>query len=255
MHTTLTISRPSLRWLAAGLAAGLLAATFLGAGASTTQAQSDADTDETLRTLSVSGTGRVKTAPDVADISIGVTERAKEAAAASRQAASAMDAVVKSLLEAGIDEKDIQTTNLSLNPVYDWNSEPAKLIGWEANNQVNVTVRDIDSVGSVVDAAVRAGANQVNGISFRVEDPTEAEALARTAAVEDARVKAEQLAADAGVEIVAVVSISESSSQPPQPLYMDRAEMAYAAGDTAATPVLPGEVELSVSVFIQYEIA
>jgi uncharacterized protein YggE len=256
VHTTLTISRPSLRWLAAGLAAGLLAATFVGAGVSTTQAQSGtSDADETMRTLSVSGIGRVKTAPDVADISIGVTERAKEAAAASRQAASAMDSVVQALLAAGIDEKDIQTTNLSLNPVYDWNSEPAKLIGWEASNQVNVTVRDIDSVGSVVDSAVSAGANQVNGISFRVEDPTEAEALARTAAVEDARAKAEQLAADAGVEIVGTVSISESSAQPPQPLYMDRAEMAYAAGDTAATPVLPGEVELSVNVYIQYEIA
>ena len=96
---------------------------------------------------------------------------------------------------------------------------------------------------------------QINGISFRVEDPTEAQALARTAAVEDARAKADQLATAAGVEIVGVVSITESGGQQPQPLYMDRAEVAFAAADAAPTPVLPGEIELAVNVFIQYEIA
>jgi len=116
-------------------------------------------------------------------------------------------------------------------------------------------VRDIESVGDVVDTAVASGANQVNGISFRVEDPAEAQMLARTAAVDDAAAKAQQLATDAGVEIVGIISISESGGQQPQPLYMAREEMAFAADAAQSTPVLPGEVELSVSVFIQYEIA
>ena len=252
--TTLSLSRPGLRWLAGGLAVGLLATSLMGSGVATAQAQST-DTDETLRTLSVSGTGRVNAVPDVADISLGVFETDKEAAAASQKAAASMDAMVQALLGLGIDEKDIQTTSISLNARYDWNKEPAEIIGWEARNMVNVTVRDIESVGDVVDTAVSSGANQVNGISFRVEDPAEAQALARTAAVEDAATKAQQLATDAGVEIVGIVTISESGEQQPQPIYMAREEMAFAASADTSTPVLPGEVELSVNVFIQYEIA
>lgn len=252
--TTISLSRPSLRWLAGGLAAGLLAASLVGTAVAPALAQSTDDGD-TLRTLSVNGTGRVNAVPDVADVNIGVFEQAKEAAAASQQAADSMDAVVQALLGLGIDEKDIQTTSISLNARYDWNMEPAQVVGWEARNMVNVTVRDIEAVGDVVDAAVAAGANQVNGISFRVEDPTEAQSLARTAAVDDARAKADQLAADAGVEIVGIVSITESGGQQPQPIYMARQEMAFAADAGAATPVLPGEVELGVNVFIVYEIA
>ena len=256
MNTTISLTRPSLRWIPAGIAAGLLAASFVSAGAVATQAQSDSASDDTLRTISVNGTGRVNAVPDVADINIGVVEQAKEAAAASQKAAASMEAVVQALLALGIDEKDIQTTNLSLTARYDWNSEPPTITGWEARNTVNVTVRDISMVGEVVDTTVQSGANQINGISFRVEDPTAAQELARTAAVEDARAKADQLAAAAGVEIVGVVSIAESGGQQPQPIYMDRAEVAFAATDAAvATPVLPGEVELAVNVFIRYEIA
>jgi uncharacterized protein YggE len=252
--TTLSPSRPGLRWLASGLAVGLLAASLVGAAVAPALAQS-ADTDETLRTLSVSGTGRVNAVPDVADISLGVFETAKEAANASQKAAASMDAVVQALLALGIDEKDIQTTSISLNASYDWNKQPAEIVGWEARNMVDVTVRNLEAVGDVVDAVVQAGSNQINGITFRVEDPTEAQSLARTAAVEDARVKAEQLASDAGVEIVGIVSISESGGQQPQPIYMANEEMAFAADMAKSTPVLPGEVELSVFVSIVYEIA
>jgi uncharacterized protein YggE len=252
--TTLSLSRPALRWLAGGLVAGLLAASLVGTAAAPAQAQ-PTDDGETLRTLSVTGTGRVNAVPDVADVSLGVFEQAKEAAEASQQAAASMDAVVQTLLAMGIDEKDIQTTSISLNARYDWNQEPAQIVGWEASNMVNVTVRDVEAVGDVVDTVVEAGANQINGISFRVDDPAEAQALARTAAVKDAEAKAQQLATDAGVEIVGIVSISESGGQQPQPIYMAREEMAFAADAGASTPVLAGEVELSISVFIQYEIA
>ncbi len=254
MNSSLSLVHPSRRVLAAGLAAGLLAASLLGTAA--VSAQSSTDSDETVRSINVSGVGRVKAAPDVADISLGVTIRDKGAGGASQQAAEAMDAVVAALLAMGIAEADIQTTSLSLNPVYNWESETPEITGWEANNMVNVTIRDIDSVGDVVDSATAAGANSINGISFRVEDPAEAEAAARGAAVADAQAKADQLAADAGVEIIGIVTISESGGQQPQPLYMD-GEMAMGeAMDTMAkTPILPGEVELSVDVFIQYEIA
>jgi uncharacterized protein YggE len=253
VQTTRSIPRPGLRWLATGLAAGLLAAAIAGPGTALAQAQ-PADADGTLRTINVNGVGRVQAEPDVADISLGVTKQGKEAAEAAAKAAEAMDAVVGALLAMGIDENDIQTTNLSLSPRYDWNRDPAPIVGWESNNMVRVTIRDISAVGEVVDAATDAGATNISGISFRVEDPTEAQAVARDAAVADARAKADQLAAAAGVEIVGVVTITESGGQQPQPIYLGRAEMALAADAAPTTPVLPGEVELAVNVLVQYEI-
>jgi uncharacterized protein len=251
--TTHSTIRPGLRWLAGGLAIGLLAAAMAGPAVGAAQAQSS--DDDSIRSISVNGVGRVKAEPDVADVNLGVTKQGEDAKAAADEAATTMDAVIKALLEAGIAEADIQTTTLGLNPIYDWNLNPPRITGWEASNQVRVTVRDIESVGVVVDAATTAGANTVSGISFRVEDPSAAEAEARSAAVADARAKADQLAADAGVTIIDIISISESGVQPPQPMYLDRVEMALAAGDSmATTPVLPGEVELSVTVFIQFEI-
>lgn len=254
MINTLSATRPGLRWLAGGLTVGLLAASLAGPAVVAAQAQSD--TEDTVRSISVNGTGRVKAEPDVADISLGVTKQGDDAQSAAGEAALAMEAVIAALLEAGIAEEDIQTSSLSLYPVYDYNENPPDIEGWEASNMVNVTVRDIESVGSVVDAATVAGATNVNGITFRVEDPTAAEAEARSAAVADAKAKADQLAADAGVNIIGIISISESGGQQPMPLYFEGDTMAMGAAsmDMAKTPVLPGEVELSISVFIQYEI-
>jgi uncharacterized protein len=250
---TLSLSRPGLRWLAGGLAVGLLVASLAGPAVAAAQSQNDAD--DTVRSISVIGNGSVKAEPDVADISLGVTKQGEEAAEAAAKAAEAMESMIAALLEMGIAEADIQTTSLSLNPLYDWNNEPASIEGWEANNMVLVTIRDIDSVGAVVDAATAAGATNVHGISFRVEDATEAETAAREAAVADARTKADTLASAAGVTITGVISITELRDEPPQPLYLDRAEMAFAAGDTAATtPVMPGEVELMVDIRIEYAI-
>lgn len=250
MNTSLQTTRPRLRWLASGLAMGLLGAAMVGPGVGAAQAQSD--TNDQVPTISVSGVGRVKADPDIANVTLGVTKQGEDAAEASQKAAKAMSAVVASLLDLGIAERDIQTTSLNLNPTYDWDDNPPNIVGWEASNMVNVTVRDIDTVGDVVDTATAAGATNVNGISFRVEDPTGAEAEARTAAVTDARAKADQLADAAGVTITGVLSISESGGQPPEPVFYARAEASF--DSAASTPVLPGEVELSISVFIQYEI-
>jgi hypothetical protein len=217
-------------------------------------AQAHSDSEDTLRSISVNGVGRVKAEPDVADINLGVTKQGEDAQSAAGEAATTMDAVIKALLAAGVAEADIQTTSLTLYPVYDYNENPPDIEGWEASNMVNVTVRDIESVGAVVDAATAAGATNVSGITFRVDDPSAAEAEARSAAVADARAKADQLAADAGVTIIGVISISESGGQQPQPIYMERMAMDMAAGDALATPVQPGQVELSISVFIQFEI-
>jgi len=252
VSTTLTTARPGLRWLAGGLAVALLAAALAGPAVGAAQAQSDSD--ETVRSINVSGMGRVKVEPDVADVQLGVTKQGVGAKAASSEAATAMDAVIQALLEAGIAEADIQTTNLSLNPVYDWDDNPPNIVGWEASNLVNVTVRDVSQVGAVVDAATAAGATNVNGITFRLEDSTEAEVTARNEAVADAEAKAQQLATAAGVNITGVITITESGGQLPPPIFFSRDTAAFAMDESAPTPVLPGEVEISVDVNIQYEI-
>lgn len=253
MNSSLSTTRSSLRWLATGLVAGLLTASLAGPGIVAAQDERPVE-GHAIPTISVNGVGRVMAAPDVADINLGVTEQAREAAEAAAQAAAAMSAVVDALLALGIDERDIQTTTLSLSPVYDWDARPPNIEAWEATNLVNVTVRDTEAVGAVVDAVTAVGATNISGIIFRIDDPTEAEAAARTRAVADARTKAEQLAAEAGVTIVDVLSITEISEQPPQPFYLERVEMA-AADAGAATPVMPGEVELLVRVNIHYRIA
>ncbi len=252
--TTISVTRPGLRWLAGGLAVGLLAAALAGPAVGAAQAQSD--DQDTVRSISVNGVGRVKAEPDVADINLGVTKQGEDAKAASADAATTMDAVIKALIDAGIAEQDIQTSSISLNPIYNWDNNPPTIEGWEASNLVNVTVRDITAVGDVVDAATAAGATNINGITFRVDDPTAAEAEARAAAVADAKAKADQLAAAAGVNIVGVITITESGGQPPQPLYYqgDTMAMGAASAEMAKTPVQPGQVELSITVFIQYEI-
>ncbi len=255
MTTTLNATGSRRRWLSGGLAIGLLTAALAGPAVGAVQAQSSSDSD-TVRSINVNGVGRVKAEPDVADINLGVTKQGEDATSASQEAAVAMEAVVKALLEAGIVEGDIQTSSISLNPLYDWDNDPPTIEGWEASNLVDITVRDITTVGDVVDAATAAGATNVNGITFRVEDPTAAEAEARTAAVADAKAKADQLAADAGVTITGVISISESGGQTPQPLYFegDTTGGNERAAAMAETPVLPGQVELSITVMVQYEI-
>jgi uncharacterized protein YggE len=252
------VSRSRLTWLAGGAGVGLLVATLatpLGSLAQSPSPTPNGTGDSDFRpSISVTGTGRVKAEPDVADINLGVTKQADDAQTAADDAATTMAAVIAALQAAGVADADIQTTTISLTPVYDYDDNPPQIEGWEASNLVNITVRDIDSVGAVVDAATGAGATNINGITFRVDDATAAEAEARAAAVADARAKADQLAEAAGVTIIGVLSMSESGAQPPMPIFMERAAFDMAAGE-AATPVMPGQVELSINVFVQFEIS
>jgi uncharacterized protein YggE len=232
---------------AVGVLAALVVAPHLGPGVVRAQ-----DTDNTPPpTITVTGTGRVLIAPDVADMSFGVWVRRDRATAASQDAADQMAKVVAALKAAGIADKDIQTANVSLQPVYDYSRNVPELTGYQADNVVSVTLRDLTKVGSTIDAAVNAGANNVSGISFRLEDPAQAEAQARNQAMADAKSKADALAAAGGVTITGIQMISEVSSPMPYPIpYAGRAAN---AGDTAAeTPIEPGNVTSQVTVTVVY---
>jgi uncharacterized protein YggE len=252
MHTTLTSPQSGrLGWLAAGALAGVLVAVVAGPSLSPVRAGDDSDTTE--HTLSVSGVGRVKVEPDVADISIGVRVQRDRARDAEVDAAALMQEVAATLLAQGIAEEDIQTITLSLQPVYNYNTDPARLVGYEATNIVGITIRDLETAGQIIDAATDAGATEIGSLSFRVEDQAAVEAMARDLAMKDARAKADQLAAGAGVAITGVITIVEQSSPFPSPV--DFARTAGAAEDARpTTPVFGGNVELTVSVSVVYSL-
>ena len=201
---------------------------------------------ETLRQIVVSGTGRVDMAPDMATIRIGVTHQAEVAAEALQQTSDALAAMLERLSGLGVEARDVQTSGLSLGPVWRDRPDPqAQPVPWgfEASNVVTVRLRDIDSVGTVLDALVSDGANRLDGVSFGLQAADDAEDEARRTAVENARRKAALYAEAAGVSLGAVVSLTETGGSSPRPMMM---EMAAMRADSV--PVAAGEIGISASV-------
>lgn len=206
-----------------------------------------------LATISVTGEGRVEAAPDMATLTLGVNNEAATAAEAMAANSEAVAAVIAKLRESGIEERDLQTTGLSLGPRYDHgNSGGApKLAGYFASNMVTVRVRALDSLGSTLDAVVSEGANTLNGLSFGLQDDQAARDEARRLAVTDAARKAALYAEAAGVKLGRVMRIGEGGGQmPPMPMAMG----AEAFAKSADVPVAPGELNLTSSVVVVYEI-
>ena len=233
----------------------LAAALVLGATAMTASAQTPpavASADGTL--LSVSAQAEARRVPDIATLSAGVVTQAADANAAMRANANEMTKVVAAIRAAGIAERDIQTSGVNLNPQYRYAENlPPAITGYQASNNVNVTVRDIAKVGKTLDALVATGANQVNGPSFDVDDKESAFDEARRAAVDKAKARAEMYAKALDMRVRRIVSISEGSGyNPPRPMpMMAMAKMESAQADT---PISPGESTLSVSLDIVFEL-
>src|SRR4029077_14386920 len=186
-------------------------------------------------------------APDAAVIRIGVTSQDKTAREASEANAKQMTAVLAAIKDAGIADRDIQTSRLSLQPQYDPNKAgTARLTGFQATNQVTIRIRDIDSLPTVLDRAIAAGANEMSGIEFVVSEQSELLYQARDEAIADARRKAELYAKAAGAKLGQVVSISEEGTAPqPRPMQAVRA---------GAVPIAPGEQTLRAIVSVSYEL-
>jgi len=225
-----------------------------GPGVVAAQAQSDGSTG--ARTIAVTGNGRTDVVPDIARISTGISAKGPKATDASGRAARRMNAVIKALVGAGVAEEDIKTSRLSLSPVWRRSERgaPQRIVAWQVRNRVTATIRDVDSTGDVIDAAIKAGATDLGNIAFRKDDPSEAEAEARVAAVTEAASIAQQLAAAAGVEITGVHTIVEGDTG--DAVRFERAKSFRAEALTGrTTPVLEGTIPISVMVFIEYEIS
>jgi len=204
--------------------------------------------------ISVSGSGSAFGAPDVAVLQMGVSVLKPSVKEARQQAASAMQDVVDSMKDNGIEEKDIQTTRFSVHAEYDYRNDRQELRGFRVTNIVTAKLRDIDKIGDVLDDVIEAGGDliEVQSVNFTIDDPDDLREEARREAVDDARQKAEALAELAGVKLGKPLSISESAR--PVPItFRGEAEMAEAA-PAAPTPIEVGEMEVVIDVQIVYAI-
>ena len=202
--------------------------------------------------LDISATGEATRVPDVAIITAGVVTRAASATAALQQNAARMERVRAALKRSGIADRDIQTSNISLNPEYRYvQDQPPQLTGYTASNQLSVRFRDIAKSGDILDALVAEGANSINGPNLTIDKPDEALDEARTKALGIGRARAELYARSLGMRVVRLLSVSEGGGSypvpPPMPMMME-------ARAQAGTKIDPGEQKLSVTLGMVFEL-
>ncbi len=204
--------------------------------------------------LSVAAEGMVEGRPDMAVINLGVTTEGQTAQAALQENARRMTALTQALRRAGIAERDIQTSNVSVYPqqVYGEGQAP-RITGYQANNTVTAKVRNVDNTGRVIDAAVGAGGNTVNGVSFAYQNPDAQLDAARRDAIQEARRRADLYASALNMRVHRIVAVSELGGFHPPivPVAMERLQ---AADGAASTPVSPGEIETRVNVNVTFEL-
>jgi len=227
----------------------------LGATAMTAHAQNNAGyvvpSDGTL--VSISASAEASRVPDVATISAGVVTQAVDGNTAMRQNAEQMVKVLAAIKAEGIVEKDVQTSGVNLSPQYRYvENEAPKITGYQASNTVNLKVRDITTLGDVLDALAAQGSNQINGPTFEIDKPDPVYEEARLAALKKAQVRADTYAKALDLRVRRIVSISEGGGGGFQPMPM--MAMAKSRDQAESTPVLPGESTLSVNLDVVFEL-
>lgn len=217
--------------------------------------------------LSLNAEGRSRRTPDLAQFSAGVVTQGATAAAAMAANSRRMDSVIAALRRAGIAERGIQTSAISLQPRYNNPDrdaqmrgrapEPPRIIGYEARNSVQVQVRRLGEMGAVIDALVNVGANEINGPNFTLDEPKAAQDEARVEAIATGRQRAELYARAAGMRVVRILSISESGGRYPveQIVVTGSRMMSPGAPPPPPPPVAPGELSIGTSVSMQFELA
>ena len=212
--------------------------------------------DDLPRVVTVSGQGEAKAKPDMAMISTGVTSDAPTAKAALAKNNAAMASVLSALKSAGVGEDDIQTSGFSVSPMYSQlqpgQSGTPRISSYQVSNQVTARVKNLDKLGSTLDALVQAGSNQINGVSFDLKDPKATLNEARKNAIADARAKAELYAQAAGVSVGGVVQISEVSGS--APIMMSRYKAEAAMAYDGSVPVASGQNTYSASITVTFEL-
>ncbi|WP_017930917.1 SIMPL domain-containing protein [Robiginitomaculum antarcticum] len=207
--------------------------------------------EQTMAVINVSASADVKIAPDQAMVSAGVVSQSADAGQAMRDNAAKMTKVFEALDAAGIPRENVQTSQISLQPRYNYEERKApRITGYEARNIITVTTDDLAKTGAMVDALVKAGINNIDQVQMTVKNPEEAENTARTNAIAKAKAKAQSMAEAAGVELGKLTNLSESSGGGRPVMYRQTAAMDV----MESTPVAPGEQTISVTVNLSYGI-
>jgi uncharacterized protein len=251
----MTIHRPlySFSRVAAALLLGL---GILGTMACSRQSTGADGSGSETTLVAVSAHAEARRPPDIATLSAGVVSLAPDANSAMRGNAEQMSRVVAAIKAAGIADKDVQTSGVSLNPDYQHlANRPPRIKGYYASNTVSVTVRDVGHLGEILDALVAIGANQINGPTFDIEDKDAVLDEARAKALDKARARAEGYAKRLGLRVTRVVSIDETGGRGvPIPMRMRANAVAQAADAYAEAPIAPGENVLGLSLDVVYEL-
>ncbi len=210
---------------------------------------------DVYKTVSFTGEGKVKAAPDTARVDIGLLTEGKDSITVQNENSEKMNAVIKFLKEKEkIADADIKTNNYSLSPKYDYVKGKSILSGYILNQTVMATVRDLNKVGEVLDGAVTSGANQINSVSLFLDKPEELKSKAREEAVKQAQEKAHAASRIAGFRLGRLVGFSENFSGEP-PIFYKSLEMGVGGGGVVQSPKIePGTQEISVSITLTYMI-
>ncbi len=210
--------------------------------------------------ISLQGTGTVSVAPDMAILNLGVVREAKSAREALTANNQAMNAVLSAMKAFGVEDKDLQTSNLNIQPRYhypkrslDSEQKPPKIVGYVVNNNLTVRIRELDKVGEILDQAVTLGVNNGGGIQFTNADTDEIVQTARIAAVKDARSKAEAITSELGIGLGKILNIAEGSHMP-RPVGIQRAKAMAMDAAPESVPVARGENTYRVNVNITWEL-
>ncbi len=203
------------------------------------------------RMITVPGQGTVVVEPNVACVRLGVNVLADTAGAARESAALTMRAILDAVLKQGVARRDVRTALVSLNPTMDYSDNKGpRITGYQLQNSVAVTLRNLAKTGELIDVALGAGASTLDSLDFRLDDPTQVTEEARTAAMTDARARATTIARAAGAKVGDVIGVVEGQPMSP-PMPFPAARMAMKA-EAASTPVEAGTQELSVSVTVTF---
>lgn len=206
--------------------------------------------------LLVNGRGEVRAEPDLATVRLGIVQQAESARVAQDAANLVGTAILEALEDVGVDDEDVQTAGLNLTPLYSrmrGDGDP-EIVGYRASNTVSIRVTDIQRVGIVIDAGLDAGANQLQGVGFGLQDDLASREEALRLAITEARRKAEAMAGALGVRLNGVARVSEGGVFVQQPM-MEMSGRAMAVQEAVSTPVAPGSVSVSASVSIEYRIS
>lgn len=249
----MTINRRALSIGGALMSLTLFAAILSLVVASIGGQSAVAQTDDTQRSVTVSGNGQVLITPDTGIVTLGVEINGPEIGAAQSDAAQRMEAIIAAMQAAGIAEADITTSNYNVWADRNYEQPDQPIRAYFISHTITVKVRNIDQVSAIIEAGIEAGANTIQGVHFTVEDPGNAVSEARELAIADARAKADDLARITGVTLAEVVTINENSYSP-YPMTYDGGQIYADQAAAMAPPINPGSSQISVQVQVTWAI-